>query len=64
MVTPGYDFKICEALVTNFHQPKSTLLLIIAAITGDQWKLVYQHALNNSYRFLSYGDGCLFWIKK
>ncbi len=63
MVTPGYEFKICEALVTNFHQPKSTLLLIIAAITGDQWKFVYHHALNNSYRFLSYGDGCLFWIK-
>ena len=64
MVTPGYDFKICEALVTNFHQPKSTLLLIIAAITGDKWKLVYQHALKNAYRFLSYGDGCLFWIKQ
>jgi S-adenosylmethionine:tRNA-ribosyltransferase-isomerase (queuine synthetase) len=64
MVTPGYDFKICEALVTNFHQPKSTLLLIIAAITGDKWKLVYHHALNNAYRFLSYGDGCLFWIKQ
>jgi S-adenosylmethionine:tRNA ribosyltransferase-isomerase len=64
MVTPGYDFKICEALVTNFHQPKSTLLLIIAAITGDKWKLVYHHALKNAYRFLSYGDGCLFWIKQ
>jgi len=64
MVTPGYHFKICDALVTNFHQPKSTLLLIIAAITGDKWKTVYEHALNNSYRFLSYGDGCLLWIKK
>jgi S-adenosylmethionine:tRNA ribosyltransferase-isomerase len=64
MVTPGYSFKICDALVTNFHQPKSTLLLIIAAISGNQWKGVYQHALNNQYRFLSYGDGCLFWIRQ
>lgn len=64
MVSPGYQFKICEGLITNFHQPKSTLLLIIAAIAGDQWKLVYDHALKNAYRFLSYGDGCLFWIKQ
>jgi S-adenosylmethionine:tRNA ribosyltransferase-isomerase len=62
MVKPGYEFKICKGLITNFHQPKSTLLLIIAAIAGDQWKLVYQHALANQYRFLSYGDGCLFWM--
>jgi S-adenosylmethionine:tRNA ribosyltransferase-isomerase len=62
MVKPGYQFKICKGLITNFHQPKSTLLLIIAAIAGDQWKAVYQHALANEYRFLSYGDGCLFWL--
>ena len=62
MVKPGYEFKICKGLITNFHQPKSTLLLIIAAIAGVQWKLVYQHALANQYRFLSYGDGCLFWM--
>jgi S-adenosylmethionine:tRNA ribosyltransferase-isomerase len=62
MVKPGYTFKICDALITNFHQPKSTLLLIIAAITGEKWKTVYQHALENDYRFLSYGDGSLFWI--
>ena len=62
MVAPGYHFKVCDALVTNFHQPKSTLLLIIAAITGEEWKKVYQHALENDYRFLSYGDGSLFWI--
>jgi S-adenosylmethionine:tRNA ribosyltransferase-isomerase len=62
MVKPGYQFKICKGLITNFHQPKSTLLLIIAAIAGDQWKTVYQHALSNEYRFLSYGDGCLFWL--
>lgn len=62
MITPGYTFKICKALITNFHQPKSTLLLIIAAITGEKWRRVYQHALDNNYRFLSYGDGCLFWM--
>ena len=64
MVTPGYEFKICQGLITNFHQPKSTLLLIIAAITGEKWKTIYQHALSNKYRFLSYGDGCLLWIKQ
>jgi S-adenosylmethionine:tRNA ribosyltransferase-isomerase len=62
MVKPGYQFKICKGLITNFHQPKSTLLLIIAAIAGDEWKTVYQHAIANEYRFLSYGDGCLFWF--
>jgi S-adenosylmethionine:tRNA ribosyltransferase-isomerase len=62
MVKPGYQFKICKGLITNFHQPKSTLLLIIAAIAGNEWKTVYQHALDNEYRFLSYGDGCLFWF--
>lgn len=64
MVTPGYQFKICDGLITNFHQPKSTLLLIIAAITGEKWKSIYAHALANQYRFLSYGDGSLFWIKQ
>jgi S-adenosylmethionine:tRNA ribosyltransferase-isomerase len=64
IVTPGYQFKICDGLITNFHQPKSTLLLIIAAITGEKWKSIYTHALANQYRFLSYGDGSLFWIKQ
>ncbi len=62
MITPGYSFKICNALVTNFHQPKSTLLLIIAAITKDAWKTIYNFALHNEFRFLSYGDGSLIWI--
>ena len=62
MIVPGYTFKLCNGLVTNFHQPKSTLLLIIAAITGTQWKNIYQHAIDQHYRFLSYGDGSLFWI--
>jgi S-adenosylmethionine:tRNA ribosyltransferase-isomerase len=64
MIVPGYSFKIANGLVTNFHQPKSTLLLIIAAITGDKWKNIYQHAIDNLYRFLSYGDGCLFRINE
>lgn len=63
MIVPGYTFKLCNGLVTNFHQPKSTLLLIIAAITGDKWKSIYQHAIEQQYRFLSYGDGSLFWIR-
>ena len=64
IITPGYQFKMVNGLITNFHQPKSTLLLIIAAITGNNWKDIYQHAIQNKYRFLSYGDGCLFWIKQ
>jgi S-adenosylmethionine:tRNA ribosyltransferase-isomerase len=64
MIVPGYSFKIANGLVTNFHQPKSTLLLIIAAITKDHWKSIYQHAIDNQYRFLSYGDGCFFTINE
>ena len=62
-ITPGYEFKIANALITNFHQPQSTLLLIIAAIVGNAWKDIYTYALNNDYRFLSYGDGCLLFIE-
>ena len=62
MISPGYQFKVCNALVTNFHQPKSTLLCLISAITGDAWKTIYDYALNNEFRFLSYGDGSLLWI--
>lgn len=63
-IIPGYTFRVCEGLITNFHQPKSTLLLLIAAITGEKWKNIYETALENDYRFLSYGDGCLFTINK
>jgi S-adenosylmethionine:tRNA ribosyltransferase-isomerase len=59
-VVPGYQFKIVNGLITNFHQPQSTLLLLVAALIGQGWKSVYQWALDNDYRFLSYGDGCLF----
>ena len=63
IIAPGYDFKIAKGLITNFHQPQSTLLLLVAALIGDDWKNVYQYALNNNFRFLSYGDGCLLWKK-
>ncbi len=59
-IMPGYQFKIVKGLITNFHQPHSTLLLLVAALIGQEWKSVYAWALNHDYRFLSYGDGCLF----
>ena len=58
-ITPGYQFKVCKGIVTNFHQPGSTLILLIAALIGDDWKQVYEEALQNDYRFLSYGDSSL-----
>lgn len=61
IIVPGYQFKIPSAIITNFHQPQSTLLLLIAAFIGEDWKKVYQHALENDYRFLSYGDSSLLW---
>lgn len=59
IIVPGYTFHVIDIQITNFHQPQSTLLLLIAAIVGNGWKSAYQHALENSYRFLSYGDSCL-----
>ena len=59
IIAPGYQLRISKGLVTNFHQPQSTLLLLIAAVVGDDWRKIYDHALENNYRFLSYGDGCL-----
>lgn len=56
IIVPGYRFRIVDELITNFHQPQSTLLLLVAAFIGDDWKRVYDHALENNYRFLSYGD--------
>lgn len=63
LIAPGYEFKIVKGLVTNFHQPQSTLLLLVAALIGEDWKKIYDHALQNDFRFLSYGDGCLLWGK-
>ena len=62
IIAPGYYFKIIDGLITNFHQPQSTLLLLVAAITNGNWKPMYQYALENEFRFLSYGDGCLIWL--
>jgi S-adenosylmethionine:tRNA ribosyltransferase-isomerase len=61
IIAPGYQYKIIDALATNFHQPESTLLLLISALIGEEWKRVYQYALDNDFRFLSYGDGSLLW---
>lgn len=56
MITPEYTFSTIKGIITNFHQPKSTLLMLISAIVGDSWKDIYTHALKGDYRFLSYGD--------
>lgn len=60
IIAPGYRYRIVKGMVTNFHQPRSTLLLLVSALMGDDWRRVYDHALENGYRFLSYGDACLF----
>jgi S-adenosylmethionine:tRNA ribosyltransferase-isomerase len=59
MIIPGYEFKMTSGMITNFHQPKSTLLLLISAWTGKKWKELYLYALENRFRFLSYGDSSL-----
>lgn len=59
IIVPGYKFKVVDVLVTNFHQPQSTLLLLISAFLDGDWKRVYEHALDGGYRFLSYGDSSL-----
>lgn len=59
IIVPGYVFRIVNILITNFHQPKSTLLLLVAAFIGDDWKKVYRYALENDFRFLSYGDSSI-----
>lgn len=61
LIAPGYQLKVAKGIITNFHQPQSTLLLLVAAIVGNDWKRIYEYALNNNFRFLSYGDGCLLW---
>ena len=59
IIAPGYAFKLVDVLITNFHQPENTLILLIAAFVGDDWRNIYQHALTHNYRFLSYGDSSL-----
>ncbi len=59
LIAPSYDFKIIAGILTNFHQPQSTLLLLVSALVGEHWKTIYEYALQNNFRFLSYGDSSL-----
>ena len=59
MIVPGYEYKLVKALVTNFHQPQSTLLLLVSAFVNGDWRKIYDYALNHDFRFLSYGDSSL-----
>ena len=59
MIRPGYTFRIVDILITNFHQPKSTLLLLVSAFVGGDWKTIYNYALSHEFRFLSYGDSSI-----
>ena len=59
IIVPGYDYKIVKMLVTNFHQPKSTLLLLVSAFVHGDWHRIYDYALQHDFRFLSYGDSSL-----
>lgn len=59
LIAPGYEFRVCKGLITNFHQPSSTLLLLVDALVQGKWKTIYNQALENNYRFLSYGDSSL-----
>ncbi len=63
LIAPGYSFKVVDALITNFHQPQSTLLLLVSAFIGEDFKQVYKYALLHDFRFLSYGDSSLLWKK-
>ena len=62
LIAPGYSFKIAKAIITNFHQPQSTLLLLVAAAIGKDWITNYEYAMQHDFRFLSYGDGSLLYI--
>ncbi|HQF27584.1 MAG TPA: S-adenosylmethionine:tRNA ribosyltransferase-isomerase [Bacteroidia bacterium] len=64
IIAPGYQFHVIDALITNFHQPQSTLLLLVSALVGDAWKDIYQYAMDNDFRFLSYGDSSLLFPAK
>ena len=60
IIAPGYRYRVVKGMVTNFHQPRSTLLLLVSAFTGGDWRKAYEYALEHGFRFLSYGDACLF----
>ena len=59
MIKPGYKFRVVDKLITNFHQPKSTLLLLVSAFVGGDWHAIYDYALAHDFRFLSYGDSSI-----
>ena len=59
IIAPGYRCRVAKGIITNFHQPQSTLLLLISSLVGEDWRKIYDHALANDYRFLSFGDGSL-----
>ena len=59
IIVPGYEFKVVKAMVTNFHQPQSTLLLLVSAFVKGDWRKIYDYALAHDFRFLSYGDSSL-----
>jgi S-adenosylmethionine:tRNA ribosyltransferase-isomerase len=59
IIVPGYKFRMIKGIITNFHQPRSTLLLLISAWTGSSWQRIYKYAIENGFRFLSYGDSSL-----
>jgi len=61
IICPGYRYRVVNAMVTNFHQPRSTLLLLVSAFVGEEWRRIYDYALAGGYRFLSYGDACLLY---
>lgn len=62
-IFPGYTFRLCKGLITNYHQPGSTLILLVAALVGEEWRRIYKEAMDQDYRFLSYGDSSLLWRK-
>jgi len=59
LIAPPYQLKLCDGIITNFHQPQSTLLLLVSSIVGAKWRDIYEYALNHEFRFLSYGDSSL-----
>jgi S-adenosylmethionine:tRNA ribosyltransferase-isomerase len=61
LIAPGYQIRMAEGIITNFHQPRSTLLLLISAFIGEDWRKVYSYAMESDFRFLSYGDSSLLW---
>lgn len=64
IIAPGYRFRVIDGIITNFHQPRSTLLLLVSAFVGGDWRAIYDYALAHDYRFLSYGDSSLLWRRE